>query len=411
MQYIVSLFEMFNFPQKYIALVSGGATIAVFFILLFLSWHLFNYISHRFLYSKYFHLKNKEWQEAVKETNFLADFGYLGAGFIAQAAVEFFFPPEYILINSIALKLITSYFQLCILIAANDVLTVVYKVNKSNPHMPIKGIIQFIRIFINFFGILIMFAYFIGKEPTYFISALGVIASVLMIIFKDTILGLTASWQLAMNEMLHIGDWIEVPKHNADGEVIDISLTTISVQNWDKTIITIPAYDLIANSFQNWRGMSEAGGRRIKRAVFIDMQSIKFADKILLARLSKIELIKDYIAKKEEELQTYNAAHDITSSIINGRALTNIGVFRAYCDAYIKSRPYISPNFTTMVRQLPITPQGLPLEIYCFTSTTEWTAYERYQSDIFDHILSVMKEFDLCVFQEPTGANFQSLIK
>ncbi|MDR2191250.1 MAG: mechanosensitive ion channel family protein, partial [Endomicrobium sp.] len=286
MQYISKFLQFCNFPQEYAALASDAAAMLLFFLLLYVSWHLFGLISRKYLHSKYFHIKNKRWGESIKETNLFADFGYFGAGFAAKLSLDFFFPEERVLVHAIAAKLITAYFQICVLIILNDILTVVYKVNKNNRHIPIKGIVQFLKIFINFFGVLIILAYFVGKEPTYFISALGVIASVLMIVFKDTILGLTASWQLAMNKMLEIGDWIVVAKHNADGEVVDISLTTVSVQNWDKTIITIPAYDLISGSFQNWRGMSQAGGRRIKRAVYIDMQSVKFADGELLSRLS-----------------------------------------------------------------------------------------------------------------------------
>jgi miniconductance mechanosensitive channel len=280
----------------------------------------------------------------------------------------------------------------------------------KNPNIPVKGLIQFLKIFVNFFGILIIFALLIGKGPAYFISAMGLMASVLMIVFKDTILGLTASWQLAMNKMLRIGDWIEMVSHNVDGEVMDISLTTVSVQNWDKTIVMIPAYDLISKPFINWRGINEAGGRRIKRAVNIDMQSIKFVDEEMFKRLKKFELLRGYLEAKETEIKEYNKTRDVKESLYNGRYLTNIGTFRAYCQAYIKSRPYINGKLTQMVRQLSPCAQGLPLEIYCFTSTTNWIPYENYQSDIFDHILSVMEEFGLSVFQNPTGWNFKSLM-
>ena len=410
MQHIINLFKSFKFPEQHVVLASGIAAMLLFFLLLYLSWYFFHWTSRKYLHSRYFRLKNKKWHDAIKETNLLAAFGYFGAGFAAKFSLDFFFPVEHVLIHSMAAKLITAYFQFCFLIVVNNILSVIYYVNKHNPHIPIKGVIQFLRIFINFFGVLVMLAYFIGKEPTYFISALGVIMSVLMIVFKDTILGLTAGWQLSVNQMLDIGDWISVPKHNADGQVIDISLTTISVQNWDKTIISIPAYDLISGSFQNWRGMRQSGSRRIKRAVYIDVQSVKFADDNLLKRLSKIELLKEYLSQKEEDIKDYNSKHDTASHIVNGRALTNIGIFRIYCEKYIKSRPYLNTSFTTMVRQLAITEKGLPIEIYCFTATTDWVPYEGYQADIFDHILAVTKEFELSVFQNPSGSNFAALI-
>ncbi|MCL2799917.1 MAG: mechanosensitive ion channel family protein [Endomicrobia bacterium] len=409
MEFVINILNNLNLPEKYVMPIAGASTIFLFIFTLYLSWLLFKTISHKYLYSKYFHIKNPVWYKALKETNFLAAFGYLGAGIIAKMVVDAFFPQSYAIYNMIAHNIVLIYFQICILVIINKILTVIIIVYDKNPNIPVKGLLQFLKIFINFFGVLIILAFLIGKEPTYFISALGLIASVLMIVFKDTILGLTASWQLAMNNMLHIGDWIEMPSHNADGDVIDISLTTVSVQNWDKTIVTIPAYDLISRSFINWRGMNEAGGRRIKRAINIDMQSIRFVDEAMLGRLKKFELLRDYLASKEFDIREYNKLHNTKESIYNGRYLTNIGTFRAYCEAYLQSRPYINNKFTMMVRQLKPGSEGLPLEIYCFTSTTQWVPYENYQSDIFDHLLSVMEEFDLYVFQNPTSRTFREL--
>ncbi|MCL2145242.1 MAG: mechanosensitive ion channel [Endomicrobia bacterium] len=409
MEPIITLFKILKLPENYIMPAAGVSAILLFIVFLYLISFLFKTISYRYLHSKYFNIKNTLWYRAIKDTNFLAAFGYLAAGFIAQFAVKFFFPVSYEAYHFTAQNIVSVYFQICILLIINKILSIVLIVFSKDPNIPVKGLIQFIKIFVNFFGILIILALLIGKGPTYFISALGLMASVLMIVFKDTILGLTASWQLAMNEMLRIGDWIEMPSHNADGDVIDISLTTVSVQNWDKTIVMIPAYDLISKPFINWRGMEEAGGRRIKRAINIDMQSIKFVDGTMFKKLKKFALLKDYLAAKESEIMEYNRMHDVKENLYNGRYLTNIGTFRAYCEAYIKSRPYISDKFIRMVRQLKPGPEGIPLEIYCFTSATQWIPYENYQSDIFDHLMSVMEEFDLYVFQNPTGRNFRSL--
>jgi miniconductance mechanosensitive channel len=388
---------------------AGASAIFLFIVILYLAWFIFKAASYKYLHSKYFHVKNPVWYKALKETNFFAAFGYLAAGIIAKVSVDAFFPPSYKIYNVIAYNIALVYLQVSILLVVNKILTMVMLVFGKNPNIPVKGLLQFLRIFVNFFGGLIILAFLIGKEPTYFISALGLVASVLMIVFKDTILGLTASWQLAMNNMLHIGDWIEMPSQNVDGDVIDISLTTVSVQNWDKTIVTVPAYDLISKPFINWRGMNEAGGRRIKRAVNIDMQSIKFMDAAMLGRLMKFELLKDYLSSKEAEIKEYNKIRNTKDNIYNGRYLTNIGTFRAYCEAYLKSLPYINKNLTMMVRQLKPGAEGLPLEIYCFTSTTQWIPYENYQSDIFDHLLSVMEEFGLYVFQNPASRTFKDL--
>jgi miniconductance mechanosensitive channel len=360
-------------------------------------------ISQKYLYGKLISIKNPDWNIAIRKTDAVTVAGYLTAGFIILFGLQVIIPDQYPTLYKVINKVTVVYFQVAILIILNKILAIVIIVNSKNPHVPLKGILQFLRIFLNFFGILIILAFFVGKQPTYFISALGIIASVLLIVFKDTILGLTASWELVMNKMLFLGDWITIPKHNADGEVIDISLTTVSVKNFDNTVICVPAYELISNSFQNWKGMQESGVRRIKRAIFIDIQSIRFLNEAMIEKLKKIELLKDYLAIKEKELREVNAHHDIASNIINGMGLTNIGTFRIYCEAYIKSRDFISKNHTAFARQLDIGTQGLPLEIYCFTNTTNWPLYEKYQSDIFDHLLAVMKEFDLNVFQEISG--------
>jgi miniconductance mechanosensitive channel len=394
----------------FVAIEIGGMIILILFLRG--AYILLRKLSNRYLYNKnILKIKDPEWDKAVKETEIVTVIGYLAVGFVLLFIVQSLFSDEHMLLYRIVAKFITIYFQISILILLNKALDIVIIVNASNPHMPLKGILQFLKITLNFFGILIIFAFFMGKEPAYFISALGIIASVLLIVFKDTILGLTASWQLAMNKMLYLGDWITMPQHNLDGEVTDISLTTVSVRNFDNTIICVPAYELISNSFQNWKGMQESGVRRIKRAIYIDIQSIKFMNKAMIDKLRKIELLRDYLTIKEKEISEINSKHDIASTMINGAGLTNIGTFRIYCEAYIKSKDFISKNHTAFARQLAIGSQGLPLEIYCFANTTVWALYEKYQSDIFDHLLAVMKEFELNVFQEISGnlTEFMSL--
>jgi miniconductance mechanosensitive channel len=244
----------------------------------------------------------------------------------------------------------------------------------------------------------------------YFLSGLGALTAVLLLVFKDTILGFVAGIQLSANKMVAVGDWIEMPKYGADGDVIDVALTTVKVQNFDKTITTIPAYALISDSFKNWRGMFQSGGRRIKRAVHIDMQTVMFCNEEMLARFAKIQYISEYIQRKKEELEKHNAKHQVdNSNLVNGRRMTNVGTFRAYVTEYLKNHPKIHRELTFLVRQLAPGESGLPIEIYVFTNDTEWAHYEAIQADIFDHILAVLPEFDLRVFQNPSGMDFHAL--
>ncbi len=273
---------------------------------------------------------------------------------------------------------------------------------------PIKGYIQVIKIVIYAIATILIIASLIDRSPLILFSGLGAMAAVLMLIFQDTLLSLVASVQISSNDMVRVGDWIEMPQLNADGDVIDIALHTIKVQNWDKTITTIPTKRMITESFKNWRGMSESGGRRIKRSLYIDQQSVRFLAKDECKRLERFMLIDDYLDAKEAELQNWNAS--LTSQEeVNHRRLTNLGTFRAYVVQYLRSHPGIHQNMTLLVRQLSPTAEGLPLELYCFTSTTAWGPYEDIQSDIFDHLLAIIPEFGLRVFQQPSGADMRAL--
>ena len=265
---------------------------------------------------------------------------------------------------------------------------------------PQKGIFQVLSLMGYAFAAVAIVATLSGRDPTYILSGMTALSAVLMLVFKDSILGLTAGVTLSGNGMVRIGDWIEVPGANADGNVIDIALTTVRVQNWDNTIITIPAYDLVAKPFKNWRGMSDSGGRRIKRSILIDLDSVRFASEEMLERWKEIDLIRDYIAGKIREVRAYNTEHPSSKiAVANARKLTNIGTFRAYCLAYLRANPCIHQGMTIIVRQLQPNERGLPLEIYCFTNDTAWANYEAIQSDLFDHLLAIMPEFGLSGFQ------------
>ncbi|QZD94368.1 mechanosensitive ion channel family protein [Qipengyuania gelatinilytica] len=278
---------------------------------------------------------------------------------------------------------------------------------------PIKGYVQVLKIAVFCGAAILMIAVLIEQSPLLLLSGLGAMAAVLLLVFKDTILSLVASVQLTSNDMLRVGDWIEMPSMSADGDVIDIALHTVKVQNFDKTITTIPTHRLISDSYRNWRGMSESGGRRIKRSLVIDQNSVRFLGDEELAGLKRFKLLDAYLARKEEEIAEWNR-HELASGIdeINARRITNIGTLRAYVIAYLKSHPRIAgEGFTLLVRQLPPGPQGLPLEIYCFTDTVDWGDYEAIQADIFDHMLAILPQFGLRIFQEPSGLDLANGLK
>ena len=282
--------------------------------------------------------------------------------------------------------------------------------SEKSKRLPLRGLFQSIKLVASIFALIFAISLLIGKSPVILLSGLGAMTAVMMLVFKDPILGLVAGIQLSANNMLSVGDWLEMPNYGADGDVIDINLTTVKVRNWDRTITTVPTYALISDSFKNWRGMTESGGRRIMRAIFIDTTSVHFLDAEEIARLRKAELLTDYIEKRLAEINDYNQAHHIdTSSPVNGRRLTNLGTFRAYLTNYLKANPNIHTELIQMVRQLASGPNGIPLEIYAFTNKTAWVEYEGIQADIFDHIFAVLPEFGLRIYQNPTGHDMRRL--
>lgn len=270
--------------------------------------------------------------------------------------------------------------------------------------------VQVLKLGLYFVTGILLLSLLLQKTPLYFLSGLGALTAVLMFVFKDVLMGFVAGIQLIANKMVAPKDWIEMPKYGADGDVIEITLTTVKVQNFDNTITTIPTYALINESFKNWRNMNLSGGRRIKRYVNIDLGSIKFCSSEMLEQFKRIQLISQYIQNRQEEILVYNKKHQVDeSTLVNGRRLTNIGVFRSYVEAYLRQHPMIHKDMTFLIRQLSPSENGLPIEIYVFCKDTNWTAYEAIQADIFDHILAVVPEFDLRVFQEPSGSDFQKI--
>ncbi len=314
----------------------------------------------------------------------------------------------------IVLGALNIYFILVALLVTDafiNTLLAIYETLRVSRDIPLKSFAQVLKIILYCSGLIMVIAVTINRSPMYLLSGLGAMTAVFMLVFKDPIMGFAAGVQLTSNRMLKKGDWIEMPKYGADGEVIDITLTTVKVKNWDNTITTIPTYALINDAFKNWRGMQESEGRRIKRAIYIDMNSIAFCTSEMVERFSNIRHIADYIERKKNEIEKFNASLGVEASeAVNIRQLTNIGTFRAYAFAYLQNHPDINTDMTCMVRQLAPTEHGLPLEIYAFCADKRWVQYEGVQSDIFDHFLAITGEFGLRVYQYPTGTDIAKLI-
>ena len=306
-----------------------------------------------------------------------------------------------------------GYMVLTLTLALTAMLSAANTIYAASPvakDRPLKGFVQLVQIVVWVFGGVMIIAAVLDRSPLLLLSGFGAMTAILLLVFKDTILSLVASVQLTAQDMVRVGDWIEMPQFGADGDVVDVQLHTVKVQNWDKTITTIPTHRLITDSFKNWRGMSQTGARRIKRAIYIDVSSIRFQTQDEVDHFTRFALLKNHIENKEQELADYNKglASEVSSEV-NRRRLTNVGTFRAYAYNYLKNHPKIHKDMTLIVRQLAPGPEGLPLEIYSFTNTTQWADYEDIQSDIFDHLLAIVPEFGLRLYQKPAGSDLANL--
>ncbi|MEJ6661797.1 MAG: mechanosensitive ion channel [Bacteroidia bacterium] len=335
--------------------------------------------------------------------------------------------PAIILDQSLPILLKNSTLSLSFILGATDVIVILVSVwilvsffnsineilsqKEQHKDKPIGSLTQLAKILTFSVGAILIISTLIGRSPIFLLTGLGAVAAILLLVFKDSILGFVASIQLSANNMIQVGDWVTVPNYGADGDVLEINLTTIKVQNFDYTITTIPTYAFISDSFTNWRGMSNSNGRRIKRAISVKIDTIRFCDETMLEQFQKIELISDYLVQRKEEIKTYNAKRKVdASTLVNGRNMTNIGVFKAYIEEYLKANPNINKEMMIMVRQLPPSEKGLPLEIYAFSKDKSWKAYENIISDIFDHVLSVAPYFDLEIFENPAGSDFKKVV-
>lgn len=350
------------------------------------------------------------WDDALDKRNVFLRLSHLAPATVVYASASMFSGWEDILQRVSIVYMILA--GLLVISAFFNAVDDVYRSYDVSRNRPIKGYLQVAKIVLAVMVCVTAVAVLMDQSPVMLLSGIGAMTAVLILVFKDTILGLVAGIQLSMNDMVRIGDWVEMPQFNADGDVIDISLHTVKVQNWDKTITSIPTYAMISGSFKNWRGMTESGGRRIKRSLLIDMESIKFCDEQLLKKFTKFELLNDYVAARAKEIVEYNQSRKVDESeLINGRRMTNVGTFRAYVKAYLKNHPKIHQGMTFLVRQLPPSEHGLPLEIYVFSNDQAWVNYEDIQADIFDHLLASLPLFDLRLYQSPSNAAIEQLAR
>lgn len=382
-------------------------------ILLLILGYLFNFLIRKILITSFGKLVRKTktvFDDFLFKNNALTHLTHLITLLFYRSMLPYLlidFPAlrdESIILLDLASIIISIWFIRSVLRSLRDFLRTL----NSFKDKPIESYLQVVMIFIWLFGGIIIFSLLTGKSVWQFLTALGALSAIILLIFKDTILGFVASIQVAVNDTVRIGDWITMEKYGADGDVIEINLSSVKIRNFDKTITSIPTYYLISDSFKNWRGMSVSGGRRIKRAVNIKTNSIRFLSSEDIADLKNIQLIAPYLDEKSKEIEQYNKQYNINKSqVVNGRNLTNIGVFRRYIELYLANHPKINHEMIAMVRQLPPTAQGTPLEVYAFSADKVWLNYEGIVSDLFDHILAALPYFKLEVYELPSGSNFE----
>ncbi len=410
-------FEQFldrhNLPDYIIPYIVFLAVLLVAGVLLYLSVFITKQVLEKIVGRLFKRTKNN-WDDLLIRHKLFSAIGYLVSVIVLKiAAPSLFedFPKTLVYIN----RIIDAYFVFVI------VRIIIVFLKATEDHLsqsqlfiekPLASYFQLFRIILYIIAFILGLSIILSKSPVYLLGAFGAMTAVLLLIFKDTILGLVASIQISTNDMVRIGDAVEMPKHNADGDVVAINLNTVKIRNWDNTITTVPTYFFITEGFKNWRGMQESGGRRIKRSIQVSMASIKFVDQKMREKFLKIDIVKDYVRERQNEIETFNNERNVnTDVLINGRRLTNIGVFRIYIQKYVESHPGIHHGMSLMVRQLTPGEFGIPIEIYCFTNTTKWAEYENIQSDIFDHVLAAAHFFELDIFQSPSGRDLGKFTK
>jgi len=352
------------------------------------------------------------WDDLLVEHKVFHRLSHLAPALVIHFSSGLIFPDD-LAWRAFITRVALAYMVVVGALVADAFLNVLVKLARESERLrdkPVRSYVQVVKILLWITVAIVALAFLMGREPWAFLGGLGALTAVLLLVFKDSILGLVASIQIAALDLVRPGDWIEMPKFGADGDVLDLSLTTVKVQNWDKTITSIPTYALVSDSFKNWRGMSESGGRRIKRSIAIDVNSVRFMDAELLQRIGKVQKINGYLEAKVAEVERWNQDNGVDpESPANGRRLTNLGTFRAYLEQWLQAQPLVHEGMTFLVRQLPPSGQGIPLQLYFFSKEQRWAHYEAFQADVFDHILAVLPEFGLRAFQEPAGADWRRL--
>jgi miniconductance mechanosensitive channel len=406
------ILESLSFASEYMYVFRDLFSLLILFLLCMVSFYISRYVIVKIIEQIVSKTKN-DWDDKLFSNKFFNRLAYIVPAIITIKLLPYAIPysPGWISFVSVSIKLYMVIIVLLSLFALLNSFNDIYNEWEIAKYKPIKGYIQLFKILLSLIGAILIFAFILGQSPIIFLTGLGAISAVLMLVFKDALLGLVAGIQLSANDMVRPGDWITMTKYQADGDVLDITLTTVKVQNFDRTIVYIPAYTMISDSFINWRGMYDSEGRRIKRALFIDMNSVKFCTDSMLEDLKKYSLITDYIENRQKEINEYNSRIPSDTSVpVNGRRQTNIGIFRAYMEHYIRSLTTINQETILMVRQLPPTDKGVPLEVYAFCISKEWVIYETVQSDIFDHLIAALPHFHLRLYQSPTGGDVHGFI-
>ena len=409
-----SMIESLGLTGETLIIARSASLLLIVSLFSVLIWWLSRKIMITTLHQLIIRSKTK-WDDYLVEKRFFAAVAHIVPLLFMDFFVRIIFF-DYPTILHFLFQVINVLFITVLLIATLRFLSAFEKILSEKPKLrdkPIQSYFQLIKILVSGFMVILALSISTGHSPIYFLTSLGAATAIILLIFKDTILGFVGSIQLAANDMVRIGDWITMEKFGADGDVIEITLATVKVQNFDKTITTIPTYSFISDSFKNWRGMELSDGRRIKRSINIEMSSISFCSSEKLKQLQKIHLIADYIGEKENEITTFNNTNKVlkNDSLLNGRHQTNVGLYRQYVLAYLKNNEDINQDMTMMVRQLSPTPTGVPLEIYCFTTQKDWAIYEGVMADIFDHLFAATSFFELTIFEQPSGKDINSAIK
>ncbi|MFO7867711.1 MAG: mechanosensitive ion channel [Bacteroidales bacterium] len=383
--------------------------------LIIISWILF-FITKKIIIHYIYKIIRKTsatWDDILADHKVFDNIAHIMPALIVRICATYIFE-DFEALLPIVIKITDIYLIIVSLTIVMAFLRVVELWISTRPNLkdkPLNSYFQLVKIILYIITGIYIFSILLGKSPVYFLSAFGAMTAIILLVFKDTILGLVASVQIAANDMVKVGDWVEMPKFNANGDVIAINLNTVKVQNWDKTITTIPTYFFITDSFKNWRGMVQSGGRRIMRALFINAHSIEFINPENREKYKKYTLISDYIDHRQQEIDDFNSKNNIdTSILINGRRMTNVGLFRKYIESYLLQHPGVKNNMLIMIRQLETEDSGIPIQVYCFTNTTVWAEYEVIQADIFDHLFAAAGYFNLEIFQKPSGKDITTSI-